>query len=75
MRKQNQFLNYIVPKHKCEKCSSRKHLTHHHKLPVSKGGTDDPNNIQVLCRDCHNFIHNIKPNRSRRPSKTFNGYH
>lgn len=24
-----------------------------HKLPLFKGGTDDPDNLQVLCEPCH----------------------
>lgn len=24
-----------------------------HKVPLSKGGTDDPDNLQCLCVECH----------------------
>jgi 5-methylcytosine-specific restriction endonuclease McrA len=29
----------------------------HHKTPVVAGGTDDPENLITLCRDCHNERH------------------
>ncbi len=29
----------------------------HHKLQVSLGGKDDPENIVAIHRACHNFIH------------------
>lgn len=45
----------------CEKCYERGILVPvdevHHKIPVSKGGTHDRNNLMSLCRSCHNKIH------------------
>ena len=29
----------------------------HHKIPVSKGGTDSPDNLITLCRTCHKEWH------------------
>ena len=29
----------------------------HHILPVSQGGTDNPNNLITLCKDCHKLRH------------------
>lgn len=29
----------------------------HHKIPVSKGGTDDPDNLVTWCRKCHKEWH------------------
>lgn len=37
----------------CKKCSSRRRLTVDHIYPKSKGGTDDPENLQTLCRSCN----------------------
>jgi len=32
-----------------------KELTVDHRLPVSKGGTNEPLNLQPLCMNCNNF--------------------
>jgi predicted HNH restriction endonuclease len=29
----------------------------HHIIEVEKGGTDDPINLQCLCRECHAEVH------------------
>lgn len=29
----------------------------HHIIPVSEGGTDAPENLMTVCRDCHKKIH------------------
>lgn len=29
----------------------------HHIIPVSEGGTDAPDNLMTLCRDCHRKLH------------------
>lgn len=29
----------------------------HHRTPKAEGGTDDPENLVTLCRDCHNDRH------------------
>lgn len=44
-------------KYLCQAClasnrpTSAKHVDH--KIPKSKGGTDDPDNLQSLCVPCH----------------------
>ena len=38
---------------KCIGCKERKKLTRDHIIPLSKGGTDDIENIQPLCRSCN----------------------
>ena len=30
----------------------------HHKVKRSQGGTDAPDNLQPICRGCHDKIHN-----------------
>jgi len=30
----------------------------HHKLPKSKGGGDNPDNLQLLCRRCNRYLGN-----------------
>ena len=46
---------------KCEICGisgKYKKLLVHHKKPVSKGGTNEWSNLQVVCNKCHSRIHN-----------------
>ena len=38
---------------KCRACGSTERLEYDHKKPVSKGGTSEPSNIQILCRPCN----------------------
>ncbi len=39
----------------CEVCGldDERVLTVHHKIPLSRGGTSDPSNLETLCRNCH----------------------
>lgn len=37
----------------CSWCGETDDLTIDHIIPVSKGGSDDPNNLRVLCRSCN----------------------
>lgn len=39
--------------HRCESCGSDKNLTPDHVKPRSQGGSDDANNLVVLCWSCH----------------------
>lgn len=41
----------------CEKCGRAIGLEVHHKTPLIQGGTDDLENLQVLCDICHGDIH------------------
>lgn len=38
---------------KCIKCGSKDFLQFDHKWPISKGGTDNIENIKILCRTCN----------------------
>lgn len=47
-------------KNYCEECRLKLwelpkgiYLERHHKIPLSRGGKDEPSNIQVLCTFCH----------------------
>ena len=42
---------------RCEECSSTSELEWHHIIPFSKGGTDEPENLKVLCQLCHKLYH------------------
>lgn len=38
---------------RCVACGSEDEPTLDHRTPVAKGGTNDPENLQVLCRPCN----------------------
>jgi len=37
----------------CKRCGSQDDLTLDHIVPLSKGGSDDPKNLQLLCQSCN----------------------
>ncbi|MEB3198431.1 MAG: HNH endonuclease, partial [Candidatus Sericytochromatia bacterium] len=39
--------------HKCTACGTAQHLELDHIVPVSQGGNPEPDNLQVLCRQCN----------------------
>jgi hypothetical protein len=47
--------NKVLKEHNnaCAKCGSTENLTIDHKYPVSKKGTNTPDNIQPLCKSCN----------------------
>lgn len=40
-------------RYRCVACESWSHLQIDHIVPVSAGGTDEPGNLQTLCRSCN----------------------
>lgn len=44
---------------KCLDCPSEDNLTVHHKKPLSQGGTNESNNLEVICLKCHKKHHPI----------------
>jgi len=44
---------------KCEQCGLNVNLTVHHKKQLSQGGTNERNNLEVLCLRCHKQKHPI----------------
>jgi 5-methylcytosine-specific restriction endonuclease McrA len=38
---------------KCQKCGTTENITIDHIIPLSKGGTNETNNLQPLCRSCN----------------------
>lgn len=56
--------------YQCQKCKTKKGRLHvHHIVFRSRGGTNSPDNLIVLCSDCHEKFHNgefeIKGTRSK----------
>ena len=49
---------------RCDQCGKAGRFEVHHRIPVSQGGTNDVENLQVLCRGCHIEIH--RPKRGAR---------
>lgn len=43
----------------CQKCSCKDNLTIDHKIPLSKGGTNDKENLQVYCLRCNQKKRNL----------------
>ena len=50
--------------HFCEVCGKgpyrRSDVEIHHKVKLSQGGEDTPDNLLIECRVCHGSAHNIK---------------
>ena len=46
-------------KAKCGKCKTTENLTINHKIPLSQGGTNESENLEILCRKCHDHYHGI----------------
>jgi hypothetical protein len=51
----NKVLKSLLHKYnfQCVACGSTDKLTIDHIKPVSKGGTDDMSNLQILCKSCN----------------------
>lgn len=39
--------------YKCKYCGSTNNLTIDHIIPLAKGGTNEPDNLRVMCRTCN----------------------
>jgi len=44
----------------CEICYRNDCLDIHHIVEVQHGGTDEEENLQLLCKNCHNLVHTIR---------------
>lgn len=43
----------------CQRCGRYGRVTVHHIVPLSRGGTDDPDNLLLLCPTCHAHAENL----------------
>lgn len=41
----------------CANCGDRRYLHLHHRIPLSKGGSNKISNLELLCSDCHSIEH------------------
>lgn len=57
------ILKQLLPKYRfeCLYCRSKENLTIDHIKPVSRGGTDDIKNLQILCKSCNSRKGNKYP--------------
>jgi hypothetical protein len=39
--------------HACATCKSEEDLAIDHRVPIARGGTNQPKNLQILCRSCN----------------------
>ena len=39
--------------HKCKQCGSTDNLVIDHLIPLARGGTNDLDNLQILCKSCN----------------------
>jgi len=39
--------------YECKGCATQDDLTLDHVVPISRGGSDDPDNLQLLCQSCN----------------------
>ena len=50
---------------KCAVCSNQDYLEFHHIIPKGNGGTDDYDNLIVLCGCCHAAVHGRQYNKNK----------
>jgi hypothetical protein len=51
---------------RCDRCGNPADLEVHHKIPLCFGGTSEPGNLVLLCRDCHDKEHVSKKSERMR---------
>jgi len=44
---------------RCQYCGCMQNLDVHHIQPRARAGEDSGENLIVLCRGCHNAVHNV----------------
>jgi 5-methylcytosine-specific restriction protein A len=55
--------------HLCQPCLRAERISHasivDHVTPKAEGGSDEPDNLQTICADCHRVKTQAEANRSR----------
>lgn len=49
---------------KCNYCDTEEGLEYHHIIPRSLGGTDEPNNLLLVCNVHHAILHEMRSRRN-----------
>ncbi len=44
-------------KARCKECGTTENLSVNHIKPLALGGTNDEDNLEILCRKCHDGYH------------------
>jgi len=57
LRIKRKRINIKKRRGKCAECGNNKDLTIHHKIPLCNGGDESTENLEVLCKKCHNKKH------------------
>ena len=54
-RNRDRFMLALIERdgYRCSECQSQDELTIDHIVPISKGGSDELNNLRLLCRSCN----------------------
>lgn len=50
-----------IADYKCQECGKRDNLTVDHVIPITRGGKNELNNFQILCRSCNASKNNKLP--------------
>lgn len=53
---------------KCRICGSSENLQVHHKIPIKNGGTNIKENLILLCKSCHQKLHQFSFKEEYKPS-------
>lgn len=61
----------LPAKKKCSYCLDTVNLTYDHKKPLSRGGSNAPGNIQVLCAPCNGTKSSLSDGEVRRYARWF----
>ncbi len=55
-----------LDEYKCQNCGTKNKILHiHHKIPLSKGGSNDIDNLITLCESCHDVEHSAMEDEIR----------
>lgn len=57
---EKELYHKLKSKRQCERCKKNfdTPLEIHHKIPLSRGGTNKKGNLMVLCKECHIIVDN-----------------